>query len=346
NKQKQHPWPEWVTFVDKLKTRGYFMETSEDENIIAYTDMNQLRDGCLSFARDRYDVLKSLSIPDIQTVVESGCPNILRKVVNSAKRMRAYVQKDEEDACSACIHRGCCDRAFVILKSKEAEGRTIDIVRVLMFHALDPLVISEGEKSPGSELIEASARKLLSELVELSETPHDPALPKHTPKTPDKKERVVNFTGGKLRENVEMKKGDWICTKCEFLNFSRNIKCLKCKADGPERVAVDNVEMKRGDWNCTKCDFMNFSRNAVCLKCDCKRPREAITEVSCFLQNSMSFGRGSSSKRKDLAVAAALDCLTWEINHVGPVGWGILAAAWHLATQAEETPIKSSRNGI
>ncbi|KAJ6977028.1 zinc finger protein VAR3 [Populus alba x Populus x berolinensis] len=320
NKQKQHPWPEWVTFVDKLKTRGYFMETSEDENIIAYTDMNQLRDGCLSFARDRYDVLKSLSIPDIQTVVESGCPNILRKVVNSAKRMRAYVQKDEEDACSACIHRGCCDRAFVILKSKEAEGRTIDIVRVLMFHALDPLVISEGEKSPGSELIEASARKLLSELVELSETPHDPALPKHTPKTPDKKERVVNFTGGKLRENVEMKKGDWICTKCnfmnftknkrcrkcgeqtakkdgddsievkkgdwicsecEFLNFSRNIKCLKCKADGPERVAVDNVEMKRGDWNCTKCGFMNFASNKTCLRCLDPRPERDTGEWNC-----------------------------------------------------------------
>ncbi|KAJ6881757.1 hypothetical protein NC651_028379 [Populus alba x Populus x berolinensis] len=320
NKQKQHPWPEWVTFVDKLKTRGYFMETSEDENIIAYTDMNQLRDGCLSFARDRYDVLKSLSIPDIQTVVESGCPNILRKVVNSAKRMRAYVQKDEGDACSACIHRGCCDRAYVTLKSKEAEGRTIDIVRVLMFHALDPLVISEGEKSPGSELIEASARKLLSELVELSETPHDPALPKHTPKTPDKKERVVNFTGGKLRENVEMKKGDWICTKCnfmnftknkrcrkcgeqsakkdgddsievkkgdwicsecEFLNFSRNIKCLKCKADGPERVAVDNVEMKRGDWNCTKCGFMNFASNKTCLRCLDPRPERDTGEWNC-----------------------------------------------------------------
>lgn len=58
NKQKQHPWPEWVTFVDKLKSRGYFMETSGGEDIIAYTDMNQLKDGCLSFARDRYDALK------------------------------------------------------------------------------------------------------------------------------------------------------------------------------------------------------------------------------------------------------------------------------------------------
>uniref|UniRef100_A0A2K1Y8Y5 RanBP2-type domain-containing protein n=1 Tax=Populus trichocarpa TaxID=3694 RepID=A0A2K1Y8Y5_POPTR len=267
NKQKQHPWPEWVTFVDKLKTRGYFMETSEDENIIAYTDMNQLRDGCLSFARDRYDVLKSLSIPDIQTVVESGCPNILRKVVNSAKRMRAYVQKDEGDACSACIHRGCCDRAYVILKSNEAEGRTIDIVRVLMFHALDPLVISEGEKSPGSELIEASARKLLSELVELSETPHDPALPKRTPKTPDKKERVVNFTGGILRENVEMKKGDWICTKCNFMNFTKNKRCRKCGEQSAKKDGDDSIEVKKGDWICSECNFMNFAKNKRCRKC-------------------------------------------------------------------------------
>ena len=31
--------------------------------------------------------------------MESGCPNLLRKVVNSAKRIRAYVQKDEGDVC-------------------------------------------------------------------------------------------------------------------------------------------------------------------------------------------------------------------------------------------------------
>ncbi|KAG6753840.1 hypothetical protein POTOM_041840 [Populus tomentosa] len=302
NKQKQHPWPEWVTFVDKLKTRGYFMETSEDENIIAYTDMNQLRDGCLSFARDRYDVLKSLSIPDIQTVVESGCPNILRKVVNSAKRMRAYVQKDEEDV------------SFVILKSKEAEGRTIDIVRVLMFHALDPLVISEGEKSPGSELIEASARKLLSELVELSETPHDPALPKHTPKTPDKKERVVNFTGGKLRENVEMKKGDWICTKCNFMNFTKNKRCRKCGEQTAKKDGDDSIEVKKGDWICSECNFMNFAKNKRCRKCSeksAKKDGDDSIEVKkgdwiCSECNFMNFAKntrcrkcGEQSAKKD-----------------------------------------------
>ncbi|KAF9667529.1 hypothetical protein SADUNF_Sadunf15G0032600 [Salix dunnii] len=387
-KQKQHPWPEWVIFVDKLKARGYFMQTSTKEedgdatSETAYTDMNQLKNACLSFARDRYDIFKSLSIPDIQTVVESGCPNLLRKAVNSAKRMRAYVQKDEGDACGTCTHRGVCDRAYVILKGNDAEGRTVDIVRVLMFHALDPSVIIGGQRSTGSELIETSARKLLSELIELSETPQDPALPKHTPKASHKKERDVDFMDGQLCENVEMKKedwmcikycldldvnflvvesliskdqeelvkgwkeqdsfllchshasivvavgkdaalcnfmnfsknkrcqkcgeqsakkdgdnnieakkGDWICSECKFMNFSRNIKCLKCKAVGPKRPGVDDVEMKKGDWNCNSCGFMNFASNKTCLRCRDPRPEIKTGEWNCPSCDFLNFSR-------------------------------------------------------
>ncbi|XP_011035621.1 PREDICTED: uncharacterized protein LOC105133362 [Populus euphratica] len=335
-KQKQHPWPEWVIFVDKLKARGYFSNAStkeEDDDTsseIAYTDMNQLKNACLSFARDRYDIFKSLSIPDIQTVVECGCPNLLRKAVNSAKRMRAYVQKDEGDACGTCTHRGFCDRAYVTLKGNDAEGRTVDIVRVLMFHALDPFVISGGQKSPGSELIESSARKLLSELIELSETPQDPALPKHIPKAYHKKERDIDFMDGQLCDNVEMKKedwmctkcnfmnfsknkrcqkcgeqsakkdgdnnieakkGDWICSDCEFVNFSRNIKCLKCKAEGPKRPGVDDVKMKKGDWNCNSCGFMNFASNKTCLRCRDPRPERKTGEWNCPSCDFLNFSK-------------------------------------------------------
>jgi len=40
-----------------------------------------------------------LPVGDVQAVVEGGCPNILRKVVNSAKRLRAHLQLDEGDVC-------------------------------------------------------------------------------------------------------------------------------------------------------------------------------------------------------------------------------------------------------
>lgn len=101
----------------------------------------------------------------------------------------------------------------MILKGNEAEGRTVDIVRILMSYALDPLVISGEERSPGRELIEASTRKLLSELIELSETPLVPALPQHTPKASREKEQDVDVMDGTTSEHAEMREGDWICPK-------------------------------------------------------------------------------------------------------------------------------------
>lgn len=100
----------------------------------------------------------------------------------------------------------------MLLKESEAAARTVDIVRILLFYALDPLVTS-GEKPPGRELVEVSARKLLSELIELSDTPLDPALAKPAAIPPRRKEQHMNLTDDEMPQNVQMKKGDWICPK-------------------------------------------------------------------------------------------------------------------------------------
>uniref|UniRef100_A0A5B6ZYQ0 Putative Zinc finger family protein isoform 1 n=1 Tax=Davidia involucrata TaxID=16924 RepID=A0A5B6ZYQ0_DAVIN len=277
-----HPWPEWVTFVDRLKTKGYFVQTPNDEDgdvgdtrssdAVVYKDMNLLKDASLSFARDRFDIFKSLSKHDVQAVVEIGCPNLFRKAVSSAKRLRAHVQLDEGDVCSACNLRGSCDRAYVIPKESEGAARTVDIVRILLFYALDPLVISGGVKPPGRELVEISARNLLVDLIRLSETSLDPALPKPAGKASNKKEQSQEFMDDKFSQDVEMKRGDWMCLKCNFMNFARNVRCLKCNEDGPKRVDAD-VEMKKGDWVCPECNFMNFARNIRCLKCRVEGPK-------------------------------------------------------------------------
>ncbi|XP_062118028.1 zinc finger protein VAR3, chloroplastic isoform X1 [Humulus lupulus] len=272
----RHPWPEWTAFVDRLTTKGYFSETlAEDEADSLYKNMNLLKDPCLSFARDRYDVLKSLSTKDIEVIVGSGCPNLLRKAVNSAKRLRAYVRLDEGDVCSACNLRGSCDRAYTILKEFEADARTVDIVRVLLFYALDPIVISGGEKPVGRELVESSARKLLSELLELSETSVDPSLPKPAAKVPKQKEKSLSLTDDDMSNNVEMKRGDWICPNCNFMNFSKNLRCLKCKHDGPKSAGKSEFEIKKGDWSCPECNFTNFARNIRCLKCKAEGPKKS-----------------------------------------------------------------------
>ena len=59
---RNHPWPEWVAFVDRLKSKGYITEkstsTGEDGDGSIYTDMNLLKDACLNFSRDRSDIFK------------------------------------------------------------------------------------------------------------------------------------------------------------------------------------------------------------------------------------------------------------------------------------------------
>lgn len=99
----------------------------------------------------------------------------------------------------------------MILKDFEANARTVDIVRILLIYALDPLVVSGEAKPLGKELVESSARKLLSKLLELSETSIDPALPKAAEKVPKKTER--SFTLMDDEPPVEMKRGDWMCPK-------------------------------------------------------------------------------------------------------------------------------------
>ncbi|XVF09457.1 hypothetical protein REPUB_Repub07fG0094300 [Reevesia pubescens] len=273
-----HPWSEWVTFIDKLKSKGYFVEPNNAAT--DYKDMNFVRDACLSFARDRFDLFKLLSSNDIETVVGGGCPNLLRKAVNSAKRLRAYVQLDEGDVCSTCNLRGSCDRAYVILKESEAAARTVDIVRVLLSYALDPLVISRGVKPPGRECIDVSARNLLSDLTKLSETSQvaEPPTPAAA-KAPPRKKKIFSGNDDGEFENVEMKRGDWMCPKCNFLNFSKNLQCLKCNEDGPKSVCGDGTEMKKGDWICPECNFMNFSKNIRCLRCKAKGPKKVGTNV-------------------------------------------------------------------
>ncbi|GMN51283.1 hypothetical protein TIFTF001_020439 [Ficus carica] len=95
------------------------------------------------------------------------------------------------------------------------------------------------------------------------------------------------FFGG----NETMKKGDWTCTQCSFVNFARNIRCLKCKAEGPKKVDVDNnIEMKKGDWICAGCQFINFARNRKCFRCQEPRPKGQLNPgewecPSCYFLN-------------------------------------------------------------
>ncbi|KAK4395639.1 hypothetical protein Sango_1718200 [Sesamum angolense] len=305
-----HPWPEWVNFIDRLKAKGYFAQNAavlenggtDEEGVVVYTEMKLVKEACLSFGRDRFDIFKSLSRQDIQTIVEKGCPSLFRKAVNSAKRLRAYLGLDEGDVCGSCDLRGSCDRAYIMLNDSEAAARTVDVVRIILLYALDPLLISGENKLPGKVLVESSARKLLSELIELGDTPPDPDIPKRVAVTSQRRKQSVDLLDNKTSKNVDVKPGDWVCAKCNFMNFAKNIRCLKCKAEGPNRAPVDGVEKKKGDWDCPQCSYMNFASNRQCFRCQGPRPQRQLKpgDWECPSCDFMNFSRNTVCKRCNL----------------------------------------------
>ncbi|KAK1440487.1 hypothetical protein QVD17_06315 [Tagetes erecta] len=297
-----HPWPEWIELMERLVQQNYFDCRRRDESkLISDTGFGDVGDGDggggimvemmeegfdftrdwktvqtagLAFGKDRFDILRSLSRQDIQLLVGYGCPSPDKKVVFSAKLLRKHVHLDEGDVCSSCSLRSSCERAY-LLTNKEDEARTIDIMRVLMTYGFDPIngsVVNDSLLK--KKAVKGAVRKLLHEVVKLSGIPIDPNLPPPIIKRPPPKVKQTPPPPKRRvgRDDVEMKKGDWLCPKCDFMNFAKNTVCLQCDAKRPKR------QLLPGEWECPECQFLNYRRNMACFHCECKRPPDEFTE--------------------------------------------------------------------
>ncbi|XP_072975920.1 uncharacterized protein [Typha angustifolia] len=287
-----HPWPEWIELMERLAHQNYFDLCRADEDQVAANagidisgvreevgldfsrDWITVRNACMNFGRDRFDILKSLSRKDIQILVGHGCPSMDPKVVFSAKLLRKLVHLDEGDVCSSCSLRNSCGRGYILTR-KEDEARTLDVMRVLLTFGFDH-VNGTVENKPLMKMksVKTVVRKLIHEVVKLSAVPIDPNLPPPVIKKPPPKVKQPPPPPKKRvgRDDVEMKKGDWLCPKCDFMNFAKNTVCLQCDAKRPKR------QLLPGEWECPRCNFLNYRRNMACFHCEHKRPPDEYTE--------------------------------------------------------------------
>ncbi|KAL7149523.1 hypothetical protein ABFS83_05G046600 [Erythranthe nasuta] len=295
--QISHPWREWVDLMERLLKDGYFDEIGNpftNNGELGSKEANLIRTASLNFSRDHYQLIRHFSRKDIMVIAGPGCPSTDRKVVNSGKRLRAHLGIDEGNVCSSCVLRGDCDRAYV--KARVDEGlRTVDVMRFLLTYGLDPIIGSVENKPCLNKRVKESVRTLLKQMVGIRVEGHDskPLKVKTRELTPEN-----DVDQERSRIDVPMKQGDWICPKCKFLNFARNVKCLKCNVFFEERLKKlaeeqENLPLKKGDWKCDKCKFLNFARNTRCLQCQEKPPKRQLNpgEWECDSCNYVNFRR-------------------------------------------------------
>lgn len=157
---------------------------------------------------------------------------------------------------------GGSGRSYVVESDK---AQTVDLMKYIVSYASNPTA-SGRNKISNPELTESSVRYLLTELLDMSCRALDTDV-----NAPEQYQLSGRYgqTSRFLGPKIEMKRGDWICPKCSFMNFARNLKCLECEEPRPKR------QLTGGEWECPQCDFLNYGRNLACLRCDCKRPGEA-----------------------------------------------------------------------
>ncbi|KAJ9185726.1 hypothetical protein P3X46_005323 [Hevea brasiliensis] len=272
------PWPEWSNFIHNLSAAGYFNRQKFgiqiDLEFVAGINLPEDFAGaaaaCLAFARERPDLLGMLSKRDIEVVVEKGMPFLFKNGDDSGKRMRSFLGSGDSNVQNT-------DRAH-----------TIDLMRFLLSYA-SSLVSFEKNNIPNRELVESSVRNLLSELAQLSYAPASNPSVSVQNQFPDRYGQAPSPPG----QNIEMKRGDWICPRCSFMNFARNVKCLECEEARPKR------QLTGGEWECPECDFFNYARNMVCLRCDCKRPGEVLFGTT-NSGSALGYGNGSNTNKADV----------------------------------------------
>ncbi|XP_030551763.1 zinc finger protein VAR3, chloroplastic-like [Rhodamnia argentea] len=268
-----HPWSEWLDFVRSLSAGGYFGKEGfaavaargigGEAEFLAGVDLHEefvrAAEAGLAFARDRPHLLRELSKRDIDVLVENGPPLLFKNADDSIRKMRAFMSGDEAGTVDG------------------NKAQTIDLMRFILSYACSPLTTEKSYFS--NQIFIASVRNLLQEMANFNRT------------------SPSNFAGSLERQfsggygqvprprgpNIEMKRGDWICPRCSFMNFARNMKCLECEEARPKGHLTGR------EWGCPQCDFFNNGRNQICLRCECKRPGQMSSTVP------SGFGSGHGS---------------------------------------------------
>lgn len=99
-----------------------------------------------------------------------------------------------------------------MLGDSEGGARMVDLMRLLLAYALDPM-LSGAESAPSILQAESASRRVLSLLINLTEASTGLAPLKSSEKLDHKKEQSAHHINASVPRDVQMNKRDWNCLK-------------------------------------------------------------------------------------------------------------------------------------
>ncbi|KAK9154503.1 hypothetical protein Sjap_001983 [Stephania japonica] len=312
-------WPEWANFVDSLSVCGYFDREIElgGEDLVSEAaegltvEFVRAVKGCVLFARDRPELLGCVGVSE-------RCGDCGGKWVALSVQKRGGFSEEDGGVLGQVSEQCIC--CILLLKAlyddlnelNYEKAHTVDFMRFLLSYIWRS---PEGGSLSNRDLVDSSVRNLLSEFANASRSSLGSNLsggyPTHFPNRFEQPARPY-------RQQIEMKRGDWICPKCNFMNFARNMKCLECDEARPKR------QLSGGEWECPQCNFFNHRRNVMCLRCDCKCPGEVAfgtsNGVGHYSESALNYGNAGTGNGLNISnrtdPSGASDSVNQTLNRI------------------------------
>ncbi|KAL9684636.1 hypothetical protein QQ045_022077 [Rhodiola kirilowii] len=227
-----HPWPEWAKFIYGVRQAGYFERANHSAvdgaiwEFVSADDFSspeflRAAKACLEFARDWDNLLGYLSRSDIGVVVENGSAFMFIDAEKLRSRMKSFL--------------GLMDSSTAELD----KATLVDLMKFLLSYANIRPASSASVYHSSDQIVVSSVRNLLSELASFS----------YGAKKLDSPSSMQNCYSDRhgqaprpQRRQIEMKAGDWICPRCTFMNFARNVKCANCEEGRPRNILTNQWE--------------------------------------------------------------------------------------------------------
>ncbi|CAI9283511.1 unnamed protein product [Lactuca saligna] len=200
-----HPWPEWSLLLESISMSGAFdLNRNIKEEFVPNESLSmEFLDAACSCLRFAHDR------PEIL-----GC---LPK-----DDIQVLIDEGTPFLFKSSLETERKMRSF--LQGDESnEATTVDLMKYILSYASNPIIYPERNIR---EATESSARNLLREMAKFNSSGAALSLP----------------TVEKFNEiGPTMKRGEWLCSKCNFFNHGRNVVCLKCECS---RSGEPNGQMK------------------------------------------------------------------------------------------------------
>ncbi|KAG0491793.1 hypothetical protein HPP92_004826 [Vanilla planifolia] len=155
--------PEAALLLKRLHDEGY-LKTEPGHVPPDYPSRHLIKSAAEKLGQRHQEIAKWLSGSDLKKIALFGCPNVERKVVFAAKRLRSFFSIQEDIICRGCKLKTTCK--FVNQRVDKVDRVILaDVMRLLTLLAFD--AIPQQLSVPLD--VKASVYKLLKEAVNLCE---------------------------------------------------------------------------------------------------------------------------------------------------------------------------------